>query len=442
MLKKLAPILLLATTLASAAAEFDKQALRVSPDDFHDFDPKQAELGRLLFYDPVLSGNQNIACGTCHNHELGTGDGLPLGIGEGGMGLGRERSAGSGADRIKKRIPRNALPLWNLGAREIKVLFHDGRLSLGDDYENGFNSPAEERLPEGLSGILAAQALFPLAAQFEMAGNPKENEVAGALHDRIDYVWPILAQRVRAIGEYGELFLAAFEDLTSVEDIDISHIANAIGAFIGLEWRSFDSPYDRWLAGDDTAMSPAAQRGQDLFYDQGNCASCHSGKFFSDQDFHALALPHFGPGRTRMFDPMVRDLGRMGESDDLADAYRFRTPMLRNVALTAPYGHNGAYATLEGIVRHHLQPRQALQAWQPTDVDLPAVPWLAAVDFVALQDRMERRRLMARVDIAPVSLSDAEVDDLIAFLNALTGSESVDGRLGKPDTVPSGLPVD
>ena len=205
--------MLLATTLASATAEFDKQSLRVSPADFHDFDLKQAELGRLLFYDPVLSGNQNIACGTCHNHELGTGDGLPLGIGEGGMGLGPKRSAGSGADRIKKRIPRNALPLWNLGAREIKVLFHDGRLSLGDDYENGFNSPAEERLPEGLSGILAAQALFPLAAQFEMAGNPKENEVAGALHDRIDYVWPILAQRVRAIAEYGELFLEAFTGL-------------------------------------------------------------------------------------------------------------------------------------------------------------------------------------------------------------------------------------
>ena len=442
MLLRLALIFSLAASVTLGATEIDKQALLVSDADFHEFDPKQAELGRLLFYDPILSGNQNIACGTCHNHDLGTGDGLALGIGEGGMGLGPERSAGVGADRIKKRIPRNALPLWNLGARDIRVLFHDGRLSLGDDYDNGFNSPAEERLPEGLTGILAAQALFPLAAQFEMAGNPKENEVAGALHDRIDYVWPILAQRVRAIAEYGELFLAAFADLTSVEAIDISHIANAIGAFIGSEWRSFDSAYDRWLTGDDTALNPAAQRGRDLFYGKGNCASCHSGKFFSDQDFHALALPHFGPGRTRMFDPMVRDLGRMGESDDLADAYRFRTPMLRNVVLTAPYGHNGAYATLDGIVRHHLQPQQSLQAWQPTDVDLPEVPWLAAADFVALQDRLERQRLMARVDIAPVNLADAEVDDLIAFLHALTGGASVDGRLGKPKTVPSGLPVD
>ena len=102
MLLRLALIFLLAASATLGATEIDRQALLVSDADFHEFDPKQAELGRLLFYDPILSGNQNIACGTCHNHDLGTGDGLALGIGEGGMGLGLERSAGIGADRIKK----------------------------------------------------------------------------------------------------------------------------------------------------------------------------------------------------------------------------------------------------------------------------------------------------------------------------------------------------
>ena len=178
----------------------------------------------------------------------------------------------------------------------------------------------------------------------------------------------------------------------------------------------------------------------ELFYGKARCATCHSGKLLSDQDFHALALPHFGPGRTRRFDPYVRDVGRMGESDRLEDAYRFRTPMLRNVALTGPWGHNGAYATLEGIVRHHLDPLKALAEWRPGMVRLPVDERFARVDFIALDDARERGRLRARVDIEPVALDDREVDELIAFLNALTGSGKV--PLGHPDKVPSGLKVD
>ncbi|MEL6297177.1 MAG: cytochrome c peroxidase [Pseudomonadota bacterium] len=410
--------------------------------DFHDFDPAKARIGRLLFFDPILSGNRNISCGTCHRAEFGTGDGLALGVGEGGVGVGPKRTAGTGADRIKKRVPRNAQALWNLGAREVHILFHDGRLSVSDLYGNGFNSPAEEWLPDGLDGLLAAQALFPLAAQFEMAGNPKENQVAGAIHDRIDKGWPILAKRVRVIPEYGRMFAAAFDDVDRASDVRISHIANALGAFMGLEWQSFDSPFDAWLAGDRSALTGSQRRGLGLFYGKARCSACHSGKLLTDQKFHALALPHFGPGRTRPFDPFARDVGRMGKSNRLEDAYRFRTPSLRNVALTAPYGHNGAYATLEGIVRHHLDPQASFDRWRAEDVQLPDAPWLKAIDFVAMADRRERARLRAKVDIEPVNLSDPQVADVIAFLKALTGTKSRHGRWGKPGRVPSGLPVD
>ena len=408
--------------------------------DFNAYDPKLAEIGRLLFYDPVLSGNRNISCGTCHHHDLATGDGLALGVGEGGEGIGPKRTTGRGAGRIEKRVPRNAPALFNLGAREIRVLFHDGRLSADDLFGNGFNSPAEEYLPKGLKGILAAQALFPMTSETEMAGNPEENEIAGAAYDRIDYVWPLLVERVRGIGDYVAMFRQADPAIRGPGDLSIVHIANALGDFINSEWRVTDSAFDRYLAGDASALPAEARAGLELFYGKARCAACHSGKLLSDQGFHALALPHFGPGRTRRFDPYVRDVGLMGESDRLEDAYRFRTPMLRNVALTGPWGHNGAYATLEGIVRHHLDPLKGLAAWRPGLVWLPEDARFAKADFIALDDARERARLKARVDIEPVALDDREVGELIAFLNALTGGGK--GRLGRPDKVPSGLKVD
>ena len=415
-------------------------AAQISPDDYIAADPMQARIGQLLFYDKILSGNQNISCGTCHHHDFHGTDGLSLGIGEGGVGLGPERTPGVGADRIKKRIPRNAPALWNLGHKDIRVLFHDGRLTHSNRYDNGFDSPAEEWLPEGLDNLLAAQALFPMTAQFEMAGNPGENEVTGAVHERIDYGWPIIAKRVRTIPEYGNMFVQAFDHITKPEDVTIVEIGNALGAFIASEWQSFDSPYDAWLAG--TPLPSDADRGRELFFSKGLCAGCHSGPLFSDQSFHALGLPAFGPGRTRRWDPIPRDVGRMGETDRLEDAYRFRTPSLRNVALTAPYGHNGAYPTLEDMIRHHTAPQESRVAYNTNQANLPEVPWLAKVDFAIQQDTREMARLDAATSIQEFELSENEINDLVAFLNALTG-ETFDQRpLGRPDRVPSGLAVD
>lgn len=411
-------------------------------DDFLSFDSKQAGLGQLLFYDRILSGNKNIACSTCHHHKFGGSDGLSLGIGEGGIGLGTERTAGEGDNRIKKRIPRNAPALWNLAAKEVKILFHDGRLSVSDVYGNGFNSPAEEWLPEGFNSLLAAQALLPLTAQFEMAGNPKENEVAGAAHDRIDKVWPIIAKRVRTIPAYGKMFVDAFEHIELPAEVTIVEVANALAAFMGTEWRNYDSPFDDHLAGDHAALNNRQRNGLQLFYGKARCASCHAGPLLTDHNFHALALPPFGPGRTRRFDPYARDVGRMGESDVLEDAYRFRTPSLRNVELTGPYGHNGAYSKLEDIIRHHLNPQDAFDQWSPADAQLASAPWLSHTDFVVRSDAREMKRIRSTVDIEPLFLSDIEIDDLVQFMLALTGRSARHLPLGVPSMVPSGLAVD
>jgi cytochrome c peroxidase len=410
---RLSTILVLIFTASTLHAE-----RYLTKDDFNLFTEQQAEVGRLLFYDKILSGNRNISCGTCHHPEFGTSDGLSLGIGEGGEGLGPERHAGIGRDRIDRRVPRNAPALWNLGAREITVLMHDGRISKDDVYDNRFNTPAQEWLPQGLNSVLAAQALFPMSSETEMAGGNEENEIGGARNDRIDYAWPIIAKRVRGIPQYAELLVEAFDSIERSDQITIVHIANALAAFI------------------------ASEEGKDLFFGKATCSSCHSGPLFSSHQFKALALPAFGPGRTRAFDPIARDVGRVAESNLIEDAYRFRVPMLRNVSLTAPYGHNGAFLTLTQVINHHRDPLASRANWAPDTARLPKAPWLDSSDFVILQDRFESERQTAKLDIELPQIDDKDVIALVAFLHSLTGRQAQEKRFYIPATVPSNLPVD
>jgi len=432
---------LLSLTLAAPAMALDLPD-PLTLDDFVRFDPAQVRLGQSLFYDKILSGNQNIACATCHHHDFNSADGVSLGIGEGGAGLGAERSAGAGDDKIEERVPRNAPGLWNLAHRDVKFLFHDGRVEVSDDFGNGFRTPAWIFLPDGLNSVLAAQALFPLAADTEMAGQPGENPIGGAAFDGAHHVWPLVADNVRSVDAYVPLFVAAFDTVDDASDITIVEIVNAIAAFIGTEFRNFDSPFDKYLGGDETALTDAQLRGMELFYGEVGCVSCHSGSLMSNQSFQALALPPFGPGQTTLNDPIARDVGRMAISDKLEDAYRFRVPFLRNVALTAPYGHNGAMPTLEAMVRHHVNPRESNAKWQADMAILPPVPWLASEDFALRENEAENARILANIDIALPPVSDAQIADLVAFLNALTGETALDRPMGRPDTVPSGLPVD
>ena len=385
-----------------------------------------------------MSGNRNISCSTCHHPEHGTSDGLSLGIGEGGVGLGPKRTTGK--DLIKKRIPRNSTALWNLGSKEINVLFHDGRLSKNDTYENIFDSPAEEWLPIGFVSILAAQSIFPLVSQFEMAGNPGENDVAGASHDRIDAPWPIIAKRVRNINEYGSRFVSSYDHIENYTQISIVDIANALAAFISSEWKSNDTRYDQFISGNEAILTNSEKSGMDLFFGKAKCNDCHNGKLLSDQKFYSISLPSFGPGRTRIFDPLPRDTGHMAETDDLSDAYRFRTPMLRNIKLSAPYGHNGAYPDLKGIIQHHLNPLKEKGLWKQEYVNLPSIQHLNMNDFIIQEDVREMIRQSSFIDIEPIKLSEVEINDLVLFMDTLTG-ETIE-RIGIPKSVPSGLSID
>ena len=129
--------------------------------DFHEDgapSPAKVELGRALFFDKILSGNRNIACATCHHPRHASADGVSLSLGEGASGLGPDRAAGPDQP-VLGRVPRNAPALFNLGAREFAVMYHDGRIEPdpGDAWSNGFWSPAREQLPAG-AGLGARRA--------------------------------------------------------------------------------------------------------------------------------------------------------------------------------------------------------------------------------------------------------------------------------------------
>ena len=427
-----------------------------SPDyDFRIPSAAKVELGRVLMFDKVLSGNENISCGTCHHSLAHTGDGLSLPVGEGGKGLGVTRNVGSGNDLIHERVPRNAPPVWNLGDISFHTLFHDGRVSTvgGEGFPSDCKTPAGNSLPDTLENVLACQAMFPVTSPTEMAGQPSDgpqNLVAIAAADgNLPLVWELLAQRLQAIPEYVTLFQAAFPDnVTSASDITFAHAANAIAAFEGVAWRADNSPFDQFIRGDKKAMSENAQAGMELFYEGDSsghaCAECHSGLYQTDQSFHAIAMPQIGPGRGSGPDG-YEDYGREQLTGDEDDILRFRTPTLRNVALTAPYGHGGAYNTLRAVVEHHMDAVSALDAYNDNrQAVLPTHPTLDAENYRAMDDPEIVDFIAYHNELDPFTYSNEDVDRIIDFLHALTDPTTIDLRSDQDvvNGVPSGHTLD
>jgi cytochrome c peroxidase len=425
------------------------------PEPTYDFETPSAEkveLGRALMFDKILSGNRNISCGTCHHSMAATGDGLSLPVGEGGRGLGVTRNVGEGPDMIHERVPRNAPPIWNLGDSSFHTLFHDGRVTTvnGQGFPSSCRSPAGMGLPGNLENVLACQAMFPVTSATEMAGQPPENSVAIAAADgNLPLVWELLAQRLRAIPDYVAMFIAAFpEEIAGPSDIHFSHAANAIAAFESVAWRADNSRFDQYIRGDRHALSQNEKEGMKIFYrgDRNGhaCSECHSGLYQTDHQFHAIAMPQIGSGRGSGPDGF-EDYGREQVTGMPSDMLRFRTPSLRNVALTAPYGHSGAYDSLRAVVEHHLDPIASLYAYNnKRQAVLPAHPYLDEENYRAMDDPAIVDFIAAHNELAPFSFTEEEVDLIIDFLHALTDMSSVDLRSDQDvvNGVPSGLRLD
>jgi len=287
--------------------------------------------------------------------------------------------------------------------------------------------------------------MFPVTSGTEMAGQAGENPIADAAAignlAGPGGVWEQLAERLQGLPGYVEQFVAVFPDISAATDIRFTHAANAIAAFEAVNWRADNSPFDRFLRGDRGAMSAVQREGMRIFYspNKGNCASCHSGTFQTDQSFRAIAMPQTGAGKGDGVG--YEDFGRERVTGDALDRYKFRVPSLRNVAQTAPYGHSGAYDTLEAAVRHHLDPVASLYSYDGSQLRLPSRPDLDAKDLAAMDDSAVLASISQANELSPANLSEREIALLIDFLHALTDPAMLDMRGDVPRSLPSGLPL-
>ncbi|MFN8608724.1 MAG: cytochrome c peroxidase [Vulcanimicrobiota bacterium] len=384
--------------------------------------PVQARfvLGQMLVFDKILSGNKDVACASCHQTGQSLGDGLSVALGTGAVGSGVNRTLGAG----RHFIARNAPSLFNLGG--VSPLMWDGRISLQA-------SPAGATLPAGLDSSLAAQALFPLLNRDEMRGaagdtasDGSPNELALVSDTDFNGAWNAVMQRVLAIPDYVTRFQDAFP---GVNQFGIQHLGNAIATFEANQWSRLNSPFDNYVRGDNNALSEAQKRGALVFYGGGRCAVCHRGGLLSDLQFHNVAFPQVGPGNGS---EAPLDFGRGSITGLNQDRFRFRTPTLRNVAVTGPWSHSGGYTSLEAVVRHYINPGQALRNYNPNQL----APQFRSQVHVA--DTLAAGVLNNLDNQVPIPLNNQEVADLLAFLESLTDPNAVPGP---PVSVPSGLPV-
>ena len=426
--------------LVSLEVSANKLPLPLKDSDYRFVDENEAKLGQLLFYDPILSGNKEVACATCHHPSLGTGDGLSLSLGDGGKGLGINRIVDY-ENPPEQRVPRNAQPLFNLGAKQFKTLFHDGRVEVDLLRPSGLRTPLEEEMVEGFSSIISAQTMFPVLSADEMAGHYSENEISEAVRRGTltgkGGAWDLISKRVQSIPEYSNFFINIYDHIKTAQDIKFTDISNAVAAFMEFEWRSDTSPFDDFLKGKQN-LNISQEKGMELFYGKANCSSCHAGALFTDHQFHATGQPQVGPGKAARFQSHSRDLGRFRVTGNIKDKYAFRTPSLRNVELTGPWGHAGAYSKLEAFINAHLNPQLALYNYDKSNVTLTKYD---ANDWKIMDNATEVKAIADSITIKPIIVSDGEVMDILAFLGTFTDTKSQKGRLGIPETVPSGLKI-
>ena len=280
------------------------------------YSPLIATLGKMLYFDPRLSGAQNMSCASCHNPSFGWEVPVSGAVGSQNTALGRH------APTI-------------LNAAWIEPLFWDGR-----------------------AATLEEQAAGPITADVEM--NAPLSEVV---------------ERLEKIEGYRSGFAAAFPGQGLTEETLLTAIATYERTVVS-GW----SPFDRWVEGAEDAISAAAKRGFDIFVGKARCSACHSGWNMTDNQFHDIGLDTEDPGRAE-FAP-----------DDPLAQHAFKTPGLRNIAYRSPYTHNGSVYDLREIIDHYVS---------------------GGIQRPSLSPLMQ-----------PLPLGEAEIQDLIAFLETLTAEEA------------------
>ncbi len=313
--------------------------------------PEKVALGKLLYFDPILSGDNTTSCAHCHHPDFGFSDGRKTSMGKGGTGVGPARTGGD-------VLPRNAPTIWNAAYSTFQ--FWDGRAK-----------------------DLEQQAEGPIQDAHEMNQNADE-----------------AVKEVKAIPEYVDHFKKVFGGEADAA-VTFRNITMAIAAF-ERTILSFNSKFDRYAAGDFAAMNEQEKRGMNLFRSlKTRCFECHSMPYFSDNTFRIIGVPE-DDGTYNMGRAKVPEQGPFGA---------FKVPTLRNIALNAPYMHNGKFATLEEVIKFYAEGGGRREKVQIENID----------------DKI------SKFDITP-----EETADLVSFLHALTDTSL---QPEAPTKVPSGLPV-
>ncbi len=330
----------------------------------------RAALGKLLFWDPLLSGPQDVACASCHHPKNGYAEDRDLSLGTTGIGLGssRHQAPGSTIPIVKRNSPT-----------VLNIAFN------GSDPSGSYDPVTAPMFWDARVKSLEKQALEPLKAHEEMRGNTYAEDQA------LDKV----VAKLQANAEYRRLFAGAFG---GKKPVNAENLGRAIAAFERTLLAN-NSPFDRYMRGDKSAMTEEQVSGMKRFESVG-CVKCHSGPMFSDYKLHVMGIP---------------DNPALPASDDGAEkTYAFRTPTLRNLNFTAPYEHNGMFRTLSAVVGFYedasggrsRNPKVSSEKLDPLLLELK--------DF------------------------DEEDVDLVEFLRALS-DDKFDRTI--PERVPSGLPV-
>ena len=323
----------------------------------------KVKLGEALFFDPNLSSCAEVACATCHLPEQGFSDG---------------KAVSPGCNGTEGR--RNSSTIYQTAY--LSHLFWDGRVQ-----------------------SLEQQALSPVVDPVEMA-NTWDNVISylqTGVHPATGREFP----------DAKKFYETAFGKVFGGE-ISTTTVAKAIAAYERTV-NSFDSPFDRWVQGDDKALSVAQKKGMLVFFGRGKCSECHNAPHFTDSDFHNIGVPNAGFEKATQFPenpvickgvPPTVDPGRAGVPTlhaSCADVGKFKTPTLRNVTLSAPYMHNGKFDSLEAAVVHYedLSQGMATAVVGELDVDVRKSTILFGAGAGAVDD----------------------VPSMVEFMKALTGSQ-------------------
>lgn len=453
--------------------------------DFDTYDQRhtarlRADLGRFLFFDHILSGVEQTSCATCHSaaFEMADGRNIARGVfctmnddfsqifceeappgGEGGNV--------TGPDRTSPLNNRNTPPVIN-SALFPKQMWN-GRFAFVDqsstdvnelDPSLGFQFPSPENVLF-VRSLLTGQAHIPVTEAVEMTGDfPRFGEPFPVPDVRNPEVRGTLADIVSGIDAYRVLFEEAYAPGSQITPLDPEvapgdpipylAIADAMAHFQEQDLVMTDSPWDDFLAGDDTAISTDAKKGALLFFGRGKCATCHSGSLFSDFQNWNIGVPQVGPGTFQSddADPKYQglgtyDFGLQEITGVRGDRFKFRTPPLRGVALTSPFMHSGQFTYLEDAIKHHVNPRMSYDNYDISQIEAdmqehdglkPPEPVFDDANPVVVGPGTGTM-------VVP-KLSNAEVLLVIEFLKALTDPRMRDTAALQPTSLPSGLPPD